>query len=69
MLRPTDESANEPARFSETLKIQYLDLGSIPVVSTSSKSPGIASGLLLRMDYSDKKRDGFNKDTWYHERS
>ena len=31
MFRPTAESANESAGFSETLKIQYLDPGSIPV--------------------------------------
>ena len=41
MLRPTAESANESARFSETLKIQYLDLGSIPAISTNWNACGI----------------------------
>ena len=34
------ESASESAGFSETLKIQYLDLGSIPVVSTIATRRG-----------------------------
>ena len=41
MFRPTAESANESARFSETLKNQYLDVGSIPAVSTKRGSSAI----------------------------
>ena len=40
-LKPTLEPANESAGFSETLKTQYLDLGSIPAVSTKNYDAGV----------------------------
>ena len=57
MLRPTAESTNESTGFSETLKIQYLDIGSIPVISTKVRAPGEKPwSSLIATDASDFKR-------------
>ena len=46
----TAESGNESAGFSETLKIQYLDLGSIPVISTNSEAESIRALFFIAND-------------------